>query len=132
MPFAFRTHFKLYVTGSFEFALMRFRCSVLDSVRLYRVSRNFAQAFRSLVNLGGMRNGGIVAGCSYHLLGIVSGYYLEDADFKLTAATTVEGTLHANSGIALAVPAYELRALLDSPILQEARDAVVRAVQIKK
>jgi hypothetical protein len=84
------------------------------------------------VNLGGMRNGSLYLGSSYHLLGIISGYYLEDADFKLTVATTVEGTLHANSGIALAVPAYELKALLDSPTLQEARDAVVRAAQAKK
>lgn len=69
-----------------------------------------------------------MTGYSYLLLGVVSGYYFEDADFKLTVATTLEGTAHANSGISMIVPAYELKALLDSPLCQAWRDSYVREV----
>ncbi len=83
------------------------------------------------VNVGGFRNGNL-SGSTYRLLGIVSGYYQEDSDFKLTVATTIEGTVRANSGIALVVPAYELKKVLDSPILQGARDAFVQYEKTKK
>lgn len=84
------------------------------------------------VNVGGLRNGSLTAGYSYLLLGVVSGYYLEDADFKLTVATTLEGTIHGNSGISIIVPAYELKALLDSPQLQSMRDDVVKDQENQK
>lgn len=58
----------------------------------------------------------------YHLLGVVSGYYYEDQDFNLEIATTVKGTAHANSGVAMIVPADLLKALLDGPELKAARD----------
>ena len=61
----------------------------------------------------------------YHLLGVVSGYYHEDADFNLEIATTVKGTTHANSGIAMIVPAQLLKALLDKPELKQAREAYI-------
>ncbi len=57
------------------------------------------------------------------LLGIVSGFYHEDSNLKLTVAATLTGTLEQNSGIAMVVPADELKALLDTPALQAARDA---------
>jgi hypothetical protein len=84
------------------------------------------------VNIGGYRNGSLTAGYSYLLLGVVSGYYLEDADFKLTVATTLEGTLHGNSGISIVVPAYELRTLLESPQLQSMRDDIVKNLENAK
>lgn len=59
----------------------------------------------------------------YHLLGVVSGYYYEDEDFNLEIATTVKGTAHANSGVAMIVPAELLKALLDGPELKGAREA---------
>jgi hypothetical protein len=58
----------------------------------------------------------------YHLLGVVSGYYYEDQDFNLEIATTVKGTTHANSGVAIIVPADLLKALLDGPELKGARE----------
>jgi hypothetical protein len=85
-----------------------------------------------LVNVGGLRNGGLMAGYDYRLLGVVSGFYHEDADLKLTIATTLTGTLEENSGIAMIVPADELRKLLDSPDLQAQRDVAVLAVQKPK
>jgi hypothetical protein len=84
-----------------------------------------------MVALGGFRNGGVYAG-GYKLLGVISGYYHEDSDFKLTVATTLHGRLEQNSGIAMVVPADELKALLDSPSLQAARDAEITAQNPKK
>ncbi len=65
----------------------------------------------------------------YKLLGVVSGYYFETEDLKLEIATTLSGKLDANSGISLVVPAKELKALLDSPLLQDSRDSEVKRFQ---
>lgn len=80
-----------------------------------------------LVNLGGFRNGNLQVGNSYRLLGIISGYYHEDSNLNLTVASTLTGTVEANSGIALVVPVDDLKSLLDSPALQAQRDAEVAA-----
>lgn len=74
-----------------------------------------------LINLGGIRNGKIFPGSQYKLLGVISGYYHEDTKMKLTIATTYEGVTEQNSGIAIVVPASELKKLLDSPPLEAAR-----------
>jgi len=76
------------------------------------------------VNIGGYRNGTMmIGGFSYRLLGVVSGYYYETEDLRLEVATTLTGTANANSGISIVVPADELKELIDSPELQEQRDA---------
>lgn len=77
------------------------------------------------VNLGGFRNGGVIAGNNYKLIGVVSGYEQEDADFNLQAATTYSGKLGVNSGVASVVPAQELDALLNCARLRSLRDSVV-------
>ena len=78
------------------------------------------------VSLAGFRNGGMVmAQFPYRLLGVVSGYMVEDVNFKLRVATTLEGKVAANSGISTVVPADELKAVLDSPELQKVRDVQV-------
>ena len=84
------------------------------------------------VNLGGLRNGRLAVGSSYLLLGVVSGYFSETADFKLQVATTLTGTTAANSGISIVVPADELKALLDSPEVREQRDAFVKIQGTKR
>jgi len=65
------------------------------------------------------------------LIGVVSGYYYENSDLTLTIATKttgmVRGQLQANSGIALVVPADQVKALLDSTELQSERDTAVAA-----
>jgi hypothetical protein len=58
----------------------------------------------------------------YHLLGVVSGYVYEDANFKVEIATTTTGKVSTNSGIAIIVPVDFLKALLDSPKLKDARE----------
>ncbi len=85
-----------------------------------------------LVNVGGLRAGHLTMGYDYRLLGVISGYYHEDADLELTVATTLTGTLQENSGIATVVPADDLKALLDSPALQAMRDATVAAIAASK
>ena len=55
----------------------------------------------------------------------MSGYFQETEDFKLEVATTLRGKANANSGIAVVVPANELKKLVESPELQRQRDAVV-------
>jgi hypothetical protein len=77
------------------------------------------------VNLGGVRNGGLLMGTNYRLLGVVSGYEFEDTNFNLQAATTYSGKLGANSGVTSVVPAEELHKLINTPSLQVMRDAVV-------
>ena len=78
-----------------------------------------------LVNAGGIRSTAI-SPPSYLLLGVVSGYYPEGEIFSVPAAV-LTGEVHDNSGIATVVPAYELKALLDSAPLQAMRDVIVAA-----
>jgi hypothetical protein len=67
------------------------------------------------VSLGGVPN-------VFGLLGVVSGYMYETSDFTLRASTTWKGSLNANSGISVVVPAQQLKDLLDGPELQHLRD----------
>jgi|SRR5277367_297317 len=69
-------------------------------------------------------------GDSYRLLGVISGYYYEDSDFKLEIATTAQGKIRANSGVSLIVPADILSDLvLNDPDLKKARDTAIPAAQ---
>jgi hypothetical protein len=67
------------------------------------------------VGLGGVPN-------TFGLLGVVSGYMYENEDMTLTATTTWKGSINANSGISVVVPAQQLKDLLESPELQHVRD----------
>lgn len=86
------------------------------------------------ISLEGIRPSGItLEGSDYRLLGVVSGYYFEDSDFKLQIATTVTATQHQNSGISLIVPADFLKDLiLNNHALASARDANFPQAQAKK
>jgi hypothetical protein len=77
-----------------------------------------------LFTLGGMvtdSKGGI----PYGLIGAVSGYMWEDDKLTLRAATDYEGTIHANSGIAMIVPIDQLKDLLYSSQLKHDRDVAL-------
>ena len=70
--------------------------------------------------------GGVVLGgvpSTFGLLGVVSGYMYEHEDMTLTATTTWKGSINANSGISVVVPAQQLKDLLESPQLKQLRDA---------
>lgn len=74
--------------------------------------------------LGGMvaTSNGVVP---YGLLGVISGYESENENLTLQATTTFSGSVQANSGISIIVPAWQLKALLESAPLQALRDEVV-------
>ncbi len=74
-----------------------------------------------LVNLGGQRDNGLMAGFDYHLLGLISGYVQETSDFKLQAVASYAGTVIANSGVAMVVPAQQILDLLDCDALKAIR-----------
>jgi Trypsin-like peptidase domain len=81
----------------------------------------------------GVRPRGPVLDDEFHFLGVVSGYYYEDSDFKLQIAITVSGKQRANSGISMIVPADFLKDLiLNNPELKRAREANFPAAQAKK
>lgn len=73
--------------------------------------------------------GGMVAGSNgvvpYGLLGVISGYENENENLTLQATTTFSGSIQANSGISIIVPAWQLKDLLESPPLQKLRDEAV-------
>ena len=63
-------------------------------------------------------------------IGLVSGYYFEKADSKMEIAATVRGETAANSGIAMIVPADEVKKLIESnPVLKGYRDAYLSSLQ---
>jgi hypothetical protein len=74
-----------------------------------------------LVNLGGQRDNGLTAGFNYHLLGLISGYVQETSDFKLQAVAGYAGTVVANSGVAMVVPAQQILDLLNCDALLSLR-----------
>jgi hypothetical protein len=77
------------------------------------------------ISLEGVRPSGVMLEGNYRLLGIVSGYYLEDSDFKLQIATTVTAKQRANSGISMIVPGDFLKDLiLNDHELVRARDSL--------
>ncbi len=69
-----------------------------------------------MVDLSGARNGNLIAGSSYRLLGVISGFYSEALRFCSEASvTTLSGTVAENSGIAMVVPANDLKELFGRP-----------------
>jgi Trypsin-like peptidase domain len=58
------------------------------------------------------------------LIGVVSGYYYEKADAIMEVAITAKGEAAANSGVAMIVPADEVKKLIENnPELKRLRDA---------
>ncbi|MGA8871834.1 MAG: hypothetical protein WB460_11890 [Candidatus Acidiferrales bacterium] len=81
--------------------------------------------------LGGMvgSSNGVVP---YGLLGVISGFENESENFSLQASTTTfQGSVQANSGISVIVPAYQLKNLLESAPLQKLRDQAAAALNEK-
>jgi len=81
------------------------------------------------VDFSGVRGGAFRFGQDYRLLGVVSGGYGEGEQNALVLETPL-ASKPGNSGIAVIVPASELRALLDEPGAVALRDAeIARLVQ---
>lgn len=76
----------------------------------------------AFINEGSYHDGNFVGQDKYRLVGIVNGFIVEDEDFTLKLATTVQGTVAETSRVATMVPVDELSALLNGPKLQAFRD----------
>lgn len=81
------------------------------------------------IDLGGERNGAMILGSNYRLLGVVSGYMKESSDFSLQTVASYAGTMDANSGVATVVPAQDLLDLLNGPSLTKLRDEQVEKIE---
>jgi hypothetical protein len=63
-------------------------------------------------------------------IGLISGYFFEKADASMEIATTVKGETAANSGVAMIVPADEVKKLIENnPTLKGYRDAYLSTLQ---
>ena len=80
------------------------------------------------IDLAGSRNGSLITGINYKLLGVVSGYVKESASFELQTVAAYAGTVDANSGIAVVVPAQKILDLLDAPELKASREQAVNSM----
>jgi hypothetical protein len=83
------------------------------------------------IDLAGQREGGLTLGINYKLLGVVSGYVKETANFELQTVAAYAGTVDANSGIAIVVPAQKILDLLDAPALKALRDNAIASLSKK-
>jgi len=84
------------------------------------------------INLAGQREGGLIVGINYKLLGIVSGYEIESENFELQTVASYAGTVDANSGIATVVPAQKILDLLDAPALKASREKAISSLTKKQ
>src|SRR6266404_4012536 len=83
------------------------------------------------IDLAGQRQGGLTVGLNYKLLGVVSGYVKETANFELQTVAAYAGTVDANSGVAIVVPAQKILDLLDAPALKALRDHAIASLPKK-
>ncbi len=84
------------------------------------------------VDLSGLRGNSFVIGAgNYRLLGVVSGYVQEDMNLILQPVAAYAGTVTANSGIAMVVPAQKIIDIINSAELQKQRDDAIKARSIQ-
>lgn len=81
------------------------------------------------VSVGGFHHGSILMGERYLLIGVVSGYFPESAEYSVPAAQVLTGNVHDNSGVTTVVPVDELLKLLNSPDLQVSRNDEIERVK---
>ncbi len=83
------------------------------------------------IDLAGMRGGSITTGVNYRVFGVVSGYVREDINLTLQPVAAYAGTVAANSGIAMVVPAQKVLDIINSQELQKQRDDVIKAQSVQ-
>jgi hypothetical protein len=79
------------------------------------------------LNLSGLRDGSLIGGMNLHLLGVLSGSFLNKVKGSTVDTATVVGGNEFNTGISFIIPAGQIRKILDSPPAQQYRD-----IQIQK
>jgi Trypsin-like peptidase domain len=82
------------------------------------------------LNLGGFRNGGMIAGDQWSFLGLMIGFVANQRPFDMVSPT-VSGFIGdaSNVGISYVLPAAEILKVLNSKEAQEQRDAEVKAIK---
>lgn len=83
------------------------------------------------IDLAGDRLGGLTLGVNYKLFGVVSGYVKETTTFELQTVAAYAGTMDANSGISIVVPAQKVLDLLNAPVLKAYRDRAIASLRKK-
>jgi hypothetical protein len=78
------------------------------------------------LNLAGLREGGLYAGMNLHLLGILSGSFLNKVKGSTVDTATVVGGDELNAGISFIIPATQVRKMLDSQQAQHQRDLEIQ------
>jgi hypothetical protein len=81
------------------------------------------------LNLAGIRNGSIIGGTDFHLLGLMLGYLSNLRQANIVDTRTVVGGDPSNIGISFILPASTIRKVLDSAPLQQLRDQGIKAPQ---
>jgi hypothetical protein len=65
-------------------------------------------------------------GSNFLFLGVVAGELYENSDLTLTVTSTARGSVNGNSGVSQIVPAFEVKKLLETPELQNQREAAIK------
>jgi hypothetical protein len=84
------------------------------------------------LNLGGYREGSVIVGMSLHLLGILSGSFLNKVRGSTVDTATIVGGNELNTGISFIVPAVQIRKILDSRPAQQNRDVQIQRLPAAK
>jgi hypothetical protein len=82
------------------------------------------------VNVGGARNGYLMAGTRYLFLGVVSGLEPEETSGELRPVTTYSDQVKSNSGVSFIVPADLVADLLNCPALSSQRDEAIKRMGV--
>jgi len=78
------------------------------------------------LNLSGYRNGSIITGSDFRLLGLMLGYFSNVHQADIVDTRTVVGGDPSNIGISFILPALTIRKILDSAPLQQLRDQEIK------
>jgi hypothetical protein len=83
------------------------------------------------LNLSGIRNGVIMGGSNFHLLGLMLGYFSNIRRGETVDTHTVVGGDPLNIGISFILPASTIRKVLDSAPAQQRRDLEINALKTR-
>lgn len=81
------------------------------------------------LNLAGMREGSLIMGLNLHLLGILSGSFLNKVKGSTVDTATIVGGNELNTGISFIIPAAQIRKILDSQPAQQNRDMQIQRLR---
>jgi len=84
------------------------------------------------LNLAGLREGSLIAGWNLHLLGVLSGSFLNKVRGSTVDTATIVGGNELNTGISFIIPAAQIRKILDSQPAQQLRDIQIQRLPAAK